>query len=234
MEKRIFLTVLSLSLAALLLALLLPGGRDQGPPRLPWQVEVDSDGRSSVFGITLGVTPLDEARELFRDSGVTSLFVSPTGEYAVEVYFKALYLSGIKADLVLVLALAQAEMAEMYERGLRISKLESGNRKVRLAEVDAARLSSVPVNRITYIPGTDLERSLVASRFGEPAQRISEASGIEHWLYPEKGLDIAINPKGKEVMQYLLPSQFDRVVEPLRGAAPVSGQQHPVPAGEGG
>ena len=63
----------------------------------------------------------------------------------------------------------------------------------------------------------------MAQRFGEPLRRIQEAGGISHWLYPDKGLDIAINPDGKEVLQYINPADFSRIIEPLQNNAAGSG-----------
>jgi len=42
-----------------------------------------------------------------------------------------------------------------------------------------------------------------------------EATGITHWLYPDRGLDIAVNPDGREVFQYVMPARFNELLEPL-------------------
>jgi hypothetical protein len=217
MERKIFLTILGITLIALALAILLPGGRSVDPnPKLPWLIEVDDNGRTSVFGITLGKSTLQQVRDNFHEQGEVSLFVSADKNLVVEAYFQRLFLNGIKADMVLILQLDQATLGQMYDRGLRISKLESGAKKVKLTQPDMLRVAQAPIDHITYIPTADLDAELLAGRFGQPALRITEASGIEHWLYPDKGLDIALNPDGKEVFQYLLPANFDRILKPLQ------------------
>jgi len=217
MERKIFFTILVLTLVALAIGIMLPGGEPPTTqPRLPWKIEINDAGLPAVFGITLGETRLQQLRDAFQEQGKLSLFVSASQQLAVEVYFKNLYLSGIKADLVAVLRLDETEKAQIYDRGLRISKLESGARQVRLAAEDELRLKEAVVEQITYIPGTDLDADLLLKRFGEPAEKITESSGIEHWLYPDRGLDIGLNAAGKEVFQYLIPNEFERIVEPLR------------------
>ena len=211
MDRKIILGILGVALIALMLSILLPGGRtvDQNP-KLPWLIPIDEEGYPSVFGSTLA-----EIRNGFQEQGEINLFVTPRQGYAVEAYFQSLYLSGIRADLVVTLSLEQTELARMYDRGLRISQLESGAKKVTLSQPDLDMLEQARVDHLTYIPAKDLDAKLIADLFGEPGRRISEASGIEHWLYPEKGLDIALNPGGKEVFQYVVPGKFERILIPL-------------------
>ena len=69
------------------------------------------------------------------------------------------------------------------------------------------------VTAITYIPSLNLETSMLQKRFGEPAQKIMDSvNHAEHWLYPDKGLDIALNKNEKDVLQYVSPKDFDKLV----------------------
>ena len=157
--------------------------------------------------------------------GALTLFCSPEGDISLEAYFERLFISGLKANLVLNPELDPLEAEALYERGQRVSQLGSGTQKVELAALDRERAAAAPIRLITYLPTADLEPELLARLFGEPARRIAEAdSDIEHWLYPEKGLDIAVDPGRKEVFQYVAPREFQRLVtDPLRAA------QTPVP-----
>ena len=217
MERKIFLGVLIVSLIALAAAILLPGGRtvDQNP-KLPWIMNVDPQGALSVFGITLGQSNLDQARQSFQAQGKATLFQTPENRYMVEVYFQRLFLSGIKADVVLNLELSEEQAAQMFERGERISKMGSGTRKVELSSQDMEALFQEKIAYITYIPAADLDEDLITARFGEPERKVAEKSSpIVHWLYLSKGVDIALNPDGKEVIQYINPGDFDQVMKPL-------------------
>lgn len=220
MERKIFLGILTLTLIALAAAILLPGGRKADEhPKLPWNLQVDSQGNLSVFDIVLGKSDLAQARQSFQEQGKANLFLTPDNRYMVEVYFQSIYLSGLKADVVLNLKLPEQRAKEMFERGERISKLGTGARKVDLSSSDMEQLNREKVAFITYIPAADLDEALIASRFGEPERKIQETdSPTTHWLYPAKGLDIAVNPDGKEVFQYVNPADFDQVMQPLSGS----------------
>jgi hypothetical protein len=62
-----------------------------------------------------------------------------------------------------------------------------------------------------------LDEASIKQRFGEPAQVIKESdSAMTHWLYPDKGLDVALDEKGNGVLQYVPPSQFSQLLKPLK------------------
>ena len=217
MERKIFLGILSITLIALAIALLVPGGRSpEGEPRLPWLTQVNDQGVLRVFGITLGESTLQQARESFQSQGKATLFQAPDGKYRTEVYFQRLFLSGLKADLVLTLAVSKSDTVAMFERGERISQMGSGTHKIELSSRDLEALSQQRIDSITFIPTADLDADLLRGRFGEPARRVSETtSPITHWLYPDRGLDIALNPDGKEIFQYVNPADFEKLSTPL-------------------
>ncbi|MCW8944317.1 MAG: hypothetical protein OQL27_06045 [Sedimenticola sp.] len=219
MDRKLFLSILIITLIALAAAILLPGGRTINEhPKLPWDVKVDPQGKLSVFEITLGKSTLEQARQSFQAQGKANLFLTPDNRYVVEVYFQRLYLSGIRADIVLNMELPETQAIAMFERGERISRMGNGTRKVELSNDDMAILANERILYITYLPAADLEESLIISRFGEPERKISEPeSDISHWLYPTKGMDIAVNPEGKEVIQYVNPADFSKVTKPLQG-----------------
>lgn len=217
MDRKLLLWIFAGTLVALALALMLPGGRaPEHEPRLPWQIETLPDGGARVFGLTLGRSSLADARQVLGADGALTLFRSPDGEISLEAYFERLFISGLKADLVLNLELDPAEVQSLYDRGQRVSQLGSGTQKVELAALDRERMAAAPIRLITYLPTADLEPELLARLFGEPARRVAEVdSGIEHWLYPDKGLDIAVNSEGKEVFQYIAPERFGELTAPL-------------------
>ncbi len=220
MDRKIAFSILGITFVALAVAILMPGGRTvDKEPKLPWLIDIDAPGNLTVFKLTLDNSTLNDAREIFQSQGKANLFRSPEGDYAVEVYFQRLYLSGLRADIVLTMAIDDTLASEMFSRGLRISKMGSGTRKINLSDEDMTLLAEEKINLITYIPASNLEEELIQSRFGKPGMKLAEKGGpIVHWLYPEKGLDIAVNADGKEVFQYINPRGFDQVVAPLEQA----------------
>jgi hypothetical protein len=221
MERNIALTLAALALLAIVVAIIAPGGRQVDPePKVPWRIEVQPDGSSSVLGLTLGRSTLADARRVFDEGGELTLFAEPDGDIAVEAFFEGVFLSGLRADIVLSLMLPAKTLEGMYDRGRRSSRLGSGEHKVTLHPDDVQRASTAPVGHITYLPVADPEPDLLESRFGPPARRIPTGRGIEHWLYPDRGLDIVVDPEGKEVFQYVPPRDFQPlVVAPLEAHA---------------
>jgi len=221
MDRKIVLTTLAAALFAFIGIWLLLSAfpSQQSQLRLyPWDVERDAAGQARVFDLTLGRSALADLRALLGEEGKLSLFANPDGRYAVEAYFDDIILSNIRADWVVGLAVPQEQLQAMFNRGLRVSTLGSGARKVKLEPSDAARLAATPIETISYLPWKSLEPEDIRGNFGEPAEKITEAGGVVHWLYPELGMDIARDADGGVVIQYTSPSDFERVRAPLRQA----------------
>jgi len=228
MDRKIVLAVLAAAvLGTVGLMLLMPPAVDESVPRLPWEVSRDPQGHTQVFGLALGVSTLRDVRKAFGEDGKINLFARPDrgDPYSIEAYFNQVYLDRLRADLVMTLEVPQDEAAGMYERGLRISQLESGAKKIDLAPADAARLAAAPIRAISYLPWKHLDADVIEHRFGQPSERVSEESGVTHWLYPAEGMDIARAPMGDVVIQYVNPADFSRLIKPLHpaaGSAPVT------------
>lgn len=217
MTRHLFLSVLFGTLLLLAIALFIPGQRDSGSiATLPWHISITADGQSTVFGVTLEQTTLGEVEQIFGSQAAVSLFAPREGEYRVEAFFDQVTLNGLKARFVFVVGVRPDQLAGSFERGVRIATLGSGIHKVTLSSPDLALVRSTPVTALTYLPRTDLAPELVARRFGKPAERISEREGIEHWLYPEKGLDVALYGDDTEVLHYVAPARFEMLRQPLR------------------
>ncbi len=202
----------------MIIGVLLPGGPPPEPPRhLPWQIEVLPDGSSRVFGITLGKTTLGQLESLLQEEAEVSLFATDDGKKVVEAYFNHVILDGLKAKMVATLGFDQERLQGLFDRGARIATLAQGKRKVTLSGPDLALARNTPVVAITYLPAIDLDEQTVRHRFGAPAEKIPEEAGdVVHWLYPDKGLDVAMSREAREVLQYVPPKEFERLAVPLR------------------
>ncbi len=182
---------------------------------MKWLIEIGSDGNSKIFDMVPGRTTLAEARRILREQGETSLFRSAEGTLALETYFQKVFLSGLRADFILTTEADTQTLQRIYDAGLRVSQLGGGTHKVRLSAEDLSLVDGLPIGSITYLPSATLDGELVTSRFGQPDQKISEEKGVTHWLYPKWGLDVTIDPEGKDVLTYVAPSQFSRILAPL-------------------
>ncbi len=182
---------------------------------LPWHIEHPTDDTTRIFGLTLGLSTTNEAEQRFQEEAKSSLFKSPSGQLVAEMFFEQVTLAGLKSKIVTTIAVPDAELLAMYERGLRMSNTSSG-KKITLAQEDAARVRALPIVSLTYMPSVRLEEGIISKRFGQPAQRIKEKkSGAIHWLYPQNGLDITLGGEEKPVLQYVPPKDFGKLVTPL-------------------
>jgi len=212
-----FLRVLGASLVILAIAIVAPAlFVEQEPPRnLPWQIE-KTDGSIRVFEVTLAETTVAQAERRWGEPAEVSLFRTPEDKLGVEAYFNAVNLGGLGAKLVATVDFGREALQGMFERGIRVSTLGSGTRKVTLAPDDLERVKNSPVASLTYLPRISLSEEQVRKRFGEPARRVPDpATGAEHWLYPALGLDIALSAEADEVLQYVPPARFGTVETPL-------------------
>ncbi|MCU7807701.1 MAG: hypothetical protein KZQ73_07515 [Candidatus Thiodiazotropha sp. (ex Semelilucina semeliformis)] len=224
MEKKIIFWVLSLSLVAIALAILLPGGRQvDSDPKLPWETHLTPQGALEVFDLTLGTSSLNDARQVFQMQGELNLFIDHNGNPALEAYFERVFLSGLRADFILVLDADSELLSRLYDRGSRISRTSQSTHKVELSSEDHALATDLPIKLINYIPYANLDEELVTSRFGQPAEKITETeTGVTHWIYTENGISIGLNPDGKELIQYMPLSE----IEPLTNRIEENNRQY--------
>ena len=181
MHRKIFYGVIILAVLTFVVSLLIPvpigdSQNEQAAAQyLPWQIEDTTEGSIRVFGLSLGQSTLREAEQLYHGGAEVSLFVSPQGRHRVEAYFDKVVLGGFSAQMVLVMDLAQEQLAAMYQRGARVSHMGGDRKKVTLAPDDLQRVFDSPVGSIAYLTRARLDDELLRKRFGEPAQRIREA-----------------------------------------------------------
>ncbi|GAB1231851.1 hypothetical protein [Ferrigenium sp. UT5] len=213
-ESKIYWGVGLISVTLLLGAFLIPGDRPDKTD-LPWHIEHPSADSVNVFGLTLGVSTPAEAEQRFKEQAVPSLFKSPAGELTAEVFFEQVNLAGLRSRVVVTVDIAAEDIRRMYERGLRIAGTGSG-KKITLTADDVAQVMATPISSLTYLPGVQVDEALFLKRFGKPNQIIREnKSGAMHWLYPQNGLDITLSASEKPLLQYVPPTEFDKLVKPL-------------------
>ncbi len=215
MDKKIILGVFALIVVAISAILMVPENSVSKPDTLPWNITHPVAGTTRVFGITLGQSTLDEVAQTYKYETELeiSLFKPTDGKLCVEGFFEEVNFNGLKAKIIMTIAVPAEELQGMFERGLRMNSTPSGKR-ITLTADDLLRVRSLPIASLTYMPTTRLEESVIAKRFGEPAQRIREnKTNLVHWLYPQHGLDIILDTK--PLFQYLPTRDFALVQSPL-------------------
>ncbi|MEW8624389.1 MAG: hypothetical protein AB2551_01385 [Candidatus Thiodiazotropha sp.] len=220
MEKKIIFWVISLSVVAVALAILLPGGRKvDSDPKLPWDIQVTANNEIQVFDLTLNKSLLPEAREIFQNQGKVNLFVGADGQPALEAYFERVFLSGLRADFILGLKADESLLNQLVDRGSRISRTSDTTHKIVLGSDDLLIAEQLPIELINYIPAANLDEDLISSRFGQPTDKIVETeTGVTHWIYPDRGMTIGVNPEGKELIQYMPLERIRGLVEQIKNS----------------
>lgn len=185
----------------------------------PWQIERVDDDATRVFGLTLGRSALADA--LPRDDALQVALVGRGDEVgALEALvdpFAAGFVSGrliVAADAELALRRAWRERSPQRDAG------GDGAWRHRLAPADLGEALRAPVAGLTFIPSAQLDAATLRRRFGEPDKIVRTGERLEHWLYPARGLAITLDAEGREVLQYVAPTQFEaRLRAPLLDAA---------------
>jgi len=218
MWRQPFVIISLLSVVLLTLGIYLtPDVKD--PPlqdAYPWHIRKNPDGTTRVFGITPTITTLHELELRFKQPAEVTLFVSANGKRVLEAFFSSINLNGLYAKLVLSFDTDKPTLDRLYQHGERISKLPSGDRKVTLTDAGKKLVESMPVASVTYMSSVKLDEKVLESRFGKPQKQIKDPeSSAVHWLYPDKGVDIAVDPDAGLVIQYVQPQDFGRVSQPL-------------------
>lgn len=222
---KIALSILA-AVAALLLLPLLPALFAPGTPPaadtakvpahgMPWQIDVLPDGRTRVFGMTPGSSLLADARGPFGNTYQLAVVAPKDGSPSLEAYFDVVMLGALSGKAVLTIEASATELGAMIERAGKADFMATGTRKYRLAESDFLAAEQRPIRAILFIPSPNLDEQIILQRFGTPATRIRQGDTLEHFLYPEKGLDVVLDSQGKEVLQYVAPSNFGSLRDPL-------------------
>lgn len=225
---KIFLSVIALTLLLLGLASLLPSPQSpeigDSDNFLPWQIRLDAEGQSEVFGLKPGVSTLQDARQRFGDKPELGIIAAPNEIGALEAYYAQVDLGPLQGRLILTLDVLPETLKTMRERAVKAEYMESVTRRIRLAPEDVEAANRTPLAAISFIPGANLDEDVLKQRFGEPAEVIRVSETLTHYLYPDKGLDVVHDAKGREILQYVAPREFEtRIREPLcRNPVPAS------------
>lgn len=189
---------------------------------LPWQVESLPGGASKVMGLTLApagathvASTLADAQQQWGQAMQIAIIAAPGEDGLLEAFVDPASAGFITGKAVLTAQLASAEIRAMRERAIKSEFMESTTRKYTLAPADLQTALKAPITALSFIPQANLDADTVVARFGTPAERVRSNGHLEHFLYPAKGLDLALDSEGKELLQYVAPAEFDKLRQPL-------------------
>lgn len=211
-----------------------PHGSDTMAPTqglgLPWEVAELPGGGARLWG-PQGLVLSKDARQASTLADVQRLWpiemqvaiVAAPGEAgALEAFVDPAQLGFVAGKLVVSTTLDARTIADMQARATKVAFMDSTTRRFTLSPNDLATALQTPISSVSLIPQAQLDAATVVQRFGQPGQRVTRGEGnaaVEHLLYPSKGLDVVVSAKGKELLQYVAPAQFERLSQPLQAAS---------------
>jgi hypothetical protein len=214
--KKLLLIILALTIAALIIPFVYhPSGTVQPGPGMPWDVEALPDGSSRVFGLNLGKSTLADAAARLQGDPEMAIIAGRGEGGTLEAYFDFVNLGFISGKMVITASLPAQTLLDMQKRAVKVVPQASGARSFMLRKEDWQLASAAQINSISLLPSTRLDEAIVLARFGRPSERLRTSETNEHFLYPERGLDVSLDSSEKTLLQYVAPAQFSRLREPL-------------------
>ena len=174
----------------------------------PWQIEVLLDGSTQVFGLHIGKSTLSDALGTLGTDMEVAVIAAPDEIGNLEMYYGH-YRAGLLSGKLIIRTQSNDEDIMRWRENAINNKImpSGGARKYTFSENDLAFALTEVITAITFIPTVNLDDEIIRKRFGEPYKRI-QLSGVTHYQYPDKGLDIALHDDSKEVLQYVSPDSF--------------------------
>jgi hypothetical protein len=222
------LAFLALLIAVFVLSALLRSGEQTATPPhvdLPWQIKTFPDGTSEVFGLVLDHSRLADARTHFGPDVEIAVIAAPGETGTLEAYYNNVTVGVFTGKLILLAGMDKDTVARLRQRAVKTEYMDSSTRKYRLQRDDLALAWQAPIAGMNFIPTVSLDADTILKRFGTPHERIRVDDRVEHFLYPQQGLDVILDLQGKEVLQYVAPRQFARLREPLMKATGTNPQR---------
>jgi hypothetical protein len=192
---------------------------------LPWQIELLPDGRSRVLGLTLaplgqaGAGTLADARAQWGPDTEIAVIAAPNEDGTLEAFVDPANAGFVTGKLVITAQLTPQAIRGLKERATKGEFMGGTTRKFRLSRDDQPQALAAPITALGFIPQAHLDEAAIVARFGEPAERVHSNAHLTHLLYPAKGLAVAIDTGGKELLQYVAPADFARLSAPLKAAS---------------
>jgi hypothetical protein len=197
------------------------GSLSQPPSRdAPWDADVAADGAVRALGLRLPGSTLGDLRTLWGDELQVALMVTQGSAASLEASVERARPGGVAGRLLVTAQADPGQLVRWQAGALRGEATSPRTRRLTLQPQDLAEALRAPVTSVGFVPQVQLDAELVRRRFGEPRQVVAESPGREHWLYPERGLALALDADGRELLQFVAPAQFEVLLRaPLMQAA---------------
>ncbi|MFO1329306.1 MAG: hypothetical protein U1F56_18240 [Rubrivivax sp.] len=196
-----------------------------GAAAAPWAIERVAAGEVRAFGLRLPGATLADARRLWGAELQLAVIASRERPAALEAYVERWSGGGLDGRLVLAADADPAALQRWQQHSPRRERIEAQAERWALQPEDAEEALRRPVRGLSFLPAARVDAAALEARFGVPPERISTADGLQHWIYPERGLAVAWQAeRGRAVVQVAAPADVEaRLRAPLRSAAAAPG-----------
>jgi len=185
---------------------------------LPWQIEIQADGSTQVFGLHIGVSSLADVIEKLGSDMELAIIASSDEAGNLEMYYGHYRAGLLSGKLVIQTEISEQNILRWRDNAVKSEYMASGEaKKYFLSADDLPQVLNEIIIGLTFIPAVNLDEEVILARFGEAEQRI-QLKDATHFLYPAKGLDVVFHENAKEVLQYVSPDAFQQLVEPLKNS----------------
>ncbi len=214
---------LAFALLAVVLAIwpfIFSGEQPRAVTNLPWQITLDERGDATVFSLRPGIDTLARAIAVLGGDMALAI-VEGHGEVGqLEVYYSHYRAGLLTGKLILRADNSQSQIERWKAAAVAVDYMQSGQaRKYRIDVQAYPEALDSTVFAMTFIPAVRLDEDVIVSRFGKAGETITVGDAGTHYLYPSLGLDVTLAPSGRAVLQYVRPSQFGRLRDPLLAAS---------------
>ena len=187
---------------------------------LPWQIEATPNGHTRVMGLEPGVSRMSDARALWPEGMELALLAKGSEPGAVQAFAPNVSAGFVTGKAVLTVAITDpAALEGIKQRAPRKQPTASGGWRYTLSADDVASAWSARISVLAFHPTARVAEDVLQQRFGEPAERVSAAESVTHWLYPARGLAISCSPARQCVFQYVAPIDFEGLRQDLAMAS---------------
>lgn len=182
----------------------------------PWEADVTAGGALRALGLRIPGATLHDAQALWGEQLQVAVMVPRDGPASLEASVENARPGGIQGRVLLTASASVSDLQRWIRHPAKDEVAGPTTRRITLDLLSLGEALRTPINAIGFIPSTQLEADVVRHRFGEPAEVLEASGGVQHWLYPVRGLALMIDPKGRELLQFVPPAQFEsRLRAPL-------------------
>jgi hypothetical protein len=149
------------------------------------QHATNRDGVTTVFGLTIGTSTLEDAMRIFGTEVKVSLFKEKNKANEVEAYFESTKVGGLSIRMMVGLNVSDDILEILNQNVEDYEILPSGREQVEFNNFANHHLLDTTIKHISFVPRVVIDDATIVQLFGEP--QLKNDAG---WHYPQKGLNI--------------------------------------------